>query len=80
MRPDQRKRVVRPLNKTCPFCDAKLTPDYKDPRMMKSYMTEKGKLLSRLRSGLCLTHQRALTIGVKKARFMSLLPYVSMTH
>lgn len=78
--PIERKRIQRPVNKPCSFCETKTVPDYKEPRVLKPFMTDKGKIVSRLRTGICLSHQRGLTIAIKRARYMALLPYVSLAR
>lgn len=70
------QRRERPVPKNCSFCKAKSEPDYKDPTALMRFITERGKLLSRSRTGLCSKHQRAVTREVKRARFMALLPFV----
>jgi len=62
----------------CPFCEQDIQPDYKDVRTMKSFMTDKGKIVSRSRTGVCQKHQRELSTAIKRARQIALLPYVSV--
>jgi small subunit ribosomal protein S18 len=50
--------------------------DYKDVAGLKKFITNQGKLMSRKRTGLSAAAQRALSVAVKRARFMGLLPYV----
>ncbi len=70
------KRRERPVAKNCPFCAAKTEPDYKEVGVLGKYITERGKILGRARTGLCARHQRAITIAVKRARHVALLPFV----
>jgi small subunit ribosomal protein S18 len=70
------KRRERPVAKNCPFCATKTEPDYKDTGILGKYITERGKILGRARTGLCARHQRAITIAVKRARHVALLPFV----
>lgn len=68
----------RPKRKVCGFCaDKTATIDYKDVLKLKRYTTERGKILPRRISGNCAKHQRAVTIAVKRARAVVLLPYTS---
>ena len=72
---DKRRRFqVR--RKVCRFCVDK-TPflDYKDVRTLRSFLTERGKILPRRISGNCSRHQRAVTIAVKRGRNIALLPF-----
>lgn len=63
--------------KVCSFCVDHLDEvDYKDVAKLKRYITEKGKILPRRQTGTCAEHQRALTVAIKRAREMALLPYV----
>jgi len=71
----QPKRFQR--RKFCRFCADK-TPfiDYKDVKVLRGYMTERGKLLSRKVTGTCSVHQRELTMAVKRARSIALIPFM----
>jgi small subunit ribosomal protein S18 len=65
--------------KVCRFCsDQDFILDYKDVRMMQSFVTEHGKIVPRRISGNCALHQRHLTTAVKRARNLALVGYVSM--
>jgi len=65
--------------KVCRFCsDNEFVLDYKDVRMMQSFISEHGKIVPRRISGNCSLHQRALTTAVKRARNLALVGYVSM--
>jgi small subunit ribosomal protein S18 len=50
--------------------------DYKDPKTLRYFITERGKIIPRRISGTCAKHQRALTQAIKRARTIALLPYV----
>ncbi|MGE5197271.1 MAG: 30S ribosomal protein S18 [Deltaproteobacteria bacterium] len=61
----------------CRFCaDKSKTIDYKDLRTLESFIKERGKIVSTRSSGNCARHQRLVSEEIKKARFLSLLPYV----
>ena len=63
--------------KVCTFCvDHSKEIDYKDVARLKRFITEKGKILPRRQTGTCAAHQRELTVAIKRAREMALLPYV----
>ena len=63
--------------KVCQFCaDKDKKIDYKDVETLKKYTTERGKILPRRISGSCAKHQREITVAIKKARHIALLPYV----
>lgn len=62
--------------KACRFCRNKIKAiDYKDIKMLESLTSEKGKVFSGRGSGNCARHQRMLAEAVKRARFVSILPY-----
>jgi small subunit ribosomal protein S18 len=65
--------------KVCRFCsDQDFILDYKDARMMQSFVTEHGKIVPRRISGNCALHQRHLTTAVKRARNIAIVGYVSV--
>ena len=72
-----KRRVVRRRKKVCVFCADKTNAgiDYKDVNKLKRYVSERGKILPRRITGNCAKHQRALTVAVKRARHISLMPY-----
>lgn len=59
----------------CRLCRAKAVVDYKDVVLLKRYISDRGKIAPRSRTGICAKHQRQLTTEIKKARFLALLPY-----
>jgi small subunit ribosomal protein S18 len=64
--------------RVCNFCIDKVeTVDYKEVGRLRKYITERGKILPRRISGNCAHHQRQLTIAIKRARQVALLPYSS---
>ena len=64
--------------KVCRFCsDRKLTIDYKDPRGLRYFVTETGKVIPQRISGNCAKHQREVTTAIKRARQLALMPYAS---
>ncbi len=70
-RPRKRKKV-------CNFCVDKVTSiDFKDSAKLRRYTSERAKILPRRTTGTCAAHQRQLTIAIKRARQIALLPYVA---
>jgi small subunit ribosomal protein S18 len=68
----------RAKRKICAFCADKVESiDYKDLMKLRKYLSEKGKILPRRISGSCAKHQRQLTIAIKRARHIALLPYTT---
>ena len=71
MRPRKRKKV-------CSFCVDKIEHiDYKDVARLRKCTSERAKILPRRISGTCAKHQRQLTVAIKRARHIALLPYIS---
>ena len=67
----QRRRV-------CQFCVDKIrVVDYKDFQRLRRYLSDRGKIEPRRKTGTCARHQRSLTTALKRGRYMALLPYVS---
>ncbi len=72
-----RRRTVRRRKKVCVFCaDKNAVIDYKDTNRLKKFVSERGKILPRRLTGTCAKHQRALTVAIKRARHIALMPYV----
>ncbi|NLP26805.1 MAG: 30S ribosomal protein S18 [Clostridiales bacterium] len=68
----------RPRRKVCAFCiDRADVIDYKDITKLRKCLTDRAKILPRRVTGTCAYHQRELTIAIKRARHIALLPYVS---
>lgn len=73
----RRKRRIFHRRKVCRFCaDSSLEINYKDPKSLRYFITERGKIIPRRLSGCCAKHQRTLTHEIKRARAIALLPYV----
>lgn len=67
--------------RVCRFCtDKELVIDYKDPKTLRNFVTERGKIIPRRIYGTCAKHQRELTEAVKRARQLALLPYSGSTQ
>ena len=86
VRPPQRSssgpRKKRPFQrrKVCRFCaDKQVSIDYKDPRTLRYFVSERGKIIPRRISGNCYKHQRQITEAIKRARNIALLP-IAGTH
>ena len=66
-----------PRRKFCSFCaDKAEVIDYKDPLKLRPYISSRGKIEPRRKTGTCAKHQRALAVAIKRARHLALLPYV----
>lgn len=72
MRRDRRK----PKRKVCSFCVDKIKcVDYKDVGRLKRFLSDRGKILPRRLTGNCAGHQRQLTVAIKRARLLAMLPF-----
>nr|MBQ4318062.1 30S ribosomal protein S18 [Clostridia bacterium] len=68
----------RRKKKVCAFCADKIDYiDYKDTNRLRKFISERAKILPRRITGTCAKHQRQLTVAVKRARHVALLPYIS---
>ncbi|CAA7599788.1 Ribosomal protein S18 family signature [Acididesulfobacillus acetoxydans] len=73
----KRERGRRPRKRVCSFCVDKVESiDYKETHKLRKYVTERGKILPRRISGNCAKHQRQVTLAIKRARSIALLPYM----
>ena len=73
----KRRGPARRRKKVCVYCaDKNAVIDYKDVNKLKRYISERGKILPRRITGNCAKHQRALTVAIKRARHIALMPYI----
>ena len=76
--PRRGKRNYVRKKKVCRFCVDKVDLiDYKKPEILQSFVQERGKILPRRMTGTCARHQRWLTIAIKRAQNIALLPFAS---
>ena len=74
----RRDRGRRPRRKVCSFCVDNVDHiDYKDVAKLRRFVTERGKILPRRISGNCAKHQRQVTVAIKRARNIALLPFTA---
>ena len=81
---ERTERAERPRNgrkgrrKVCRFCADKVEfIDYKDVARLRNYVSERAKILPRRVTGTCARHQRDLTVAIKRARQIALMPFIS---
>jgi len=73
-----RRKFLFRRRKFCKFCEEKVSYiDFKDVRLLQSYIPERGKILPRRTSGTCAAHQRQVMQAIKRARNIALLPYTT---
>ena len=71
----RRRGGIRRRKKVCVFCGKEKDIDYKDVALLRKYISERGKILPRRITGNCAKHQRELTVSIKRARHVAILPY-----
>jgi len=69
----QNKKSHQGRQKKCFFCEGKTAPDYKQVEVLRRFISERGRIISRSYSGVCAKHQRRLSREIKKARYLALL-------
>jgi small subunit ribosomal protein S18 len=73
-----RRKGRRPRRRVCSFCVDKVEAiDYKEIGKLRKYVSERGKIIPRRISGNCAKHQRQLTVAIKRARNIALLPFTA---
>jgi small subunit ribosomal protein S18 len=78
LRFDGRRRGRRKVDRF--LADKSLVIDYKDPSILKYFVTERGKIVPRRVSGLCAKNQRKITVAIKRARMIALMPFTTVNH
>lgn len=75
---DNRRGGRKGRRKVCGFCVDKVEAiDYKDIARLRRFLSERAKILPRRVTGTCAHHQRELTVAIKRARHLALIPYSS---
>ena len=77
-RPRRDRDVI--LKRDCKLCKDEIAIDYKQADLLKKFMTERGRILPRRYSGNCAKHQRQVTVALKRARNIAILPFTTATH
>ena len=73
---DFNPRFRKMRKKVCTLCsDKNFVLDYKNPEQLKKFINDKGKILPRRATGACAKHQRDITLAIKRARHIAILPY-----
>ncbi len=77
-RPERPRNGRKGRRKVCRFCADKVeTIDYKDVARLRNFVSERAKILPRRVTGTCARHQRELTVAIKRARQIALMPFIS---
>jgi len=77
----KKKRIIRKPVKTnapkkCFFCTEKKEPIFSDVATLNRFITDRAKIMPMLRTGLCSKHQKRITVEIKHARHLALLPFI----
>ena len=76
---DYNPRFRKMRKKVCPLCANKdLVLDYKNAEQLRKFINDRGKILPRRATGACAKHQRDITLEVKRARHIAVLPYTTL--
>lgn len=75
MIPKKTRKIRVPKN--CQFCNGKTEPYHLDAATLSKYMSERGRIIGRDRTGVCAKHQRRLAMAIKRARYVGLMPFVA---
>lgn len=72
----KKKTNFRETPKECYYCHEKKNPDFMEYDILRKFISERGKIQSRQRTGICSKHQRKLTLAIKRARLLAFLPFI----
>ncbi|MDD2823379.1 MAG: 30S ribosomal protein S18 [Candidatus Daviesbacteria bacterium] len=72
---ESRRQSAPRLKKVCQFCSNKTEPHYFDIVALRRFINDRGRIVTRTRSGSCAKHQRRITKEIKRARHLALLPF-----
>jgi len=74
----ERRRYPPSRRRSCFFCKEKIKEiDYKDADFLRRFLTGRGKIKARRKTGVCARHQRQLAVAIKRARHLALLPFTA---
>ena len=73
----RKPQIPKKSKKDCPFCKSKVVPDYKEYNELSKFISDRGKIIPSMYTGVCTRHQKYLGLAIKRARFLGLLPYTS---
>jgi small subunit ribosomal protein S18 len=80
-RPEGGKKRVYMRKRVCKFCqDPNLPIDYKNPKLLKYFISERGKMMPRRMTGTCANHQRKLKEAISMARHIAFLPFTTLSR
>lgn len=69
--------TVKAKKKVCYFCEASKEPTFTDSATLKKYVSDRSRIMPKIRTGACSRHQRKVTEQIKYARHLALLPFIT---
>lgn len=69
--------TVKKGKRVCPFCKDNSKPSYTDSVLLRKFMSDRSRILPRVKTGVCSKHQRGVTREIKHARHLALLPFIT---
>jgi small subunit ribosomal protein S18 len=78
-KPSRKPQIPKKSKKDCVFCKDKSAPDYKTYQDLEKFISDRAKMIPSIYTGTCSKHQKLLSIAVKRARFLGLLPYTAVS-
>ncbi|KKR11956.1 MAG: 30S ribosomal protein S18 [Candidatus Woesebacteria bacterium GW2011_GWA1_39_21] len=75
VRSSRKPQIPKKSKKDCPFCKDKSAPDYKKYNILQEFISDRGKMIPSVYTGVCTRHQKKLSESIKRARFLGLLPF-----
>lgn len=76
----KKRKMMRQEVREDYFAKNNVEPDFMDREVLSKYITERGKIVPRSRTGLSAKNQRKLTVAIKRARFLAILPYIAQAE
>ncbi len=73
----QKRVKLKPVKKNCVFCHEDREPDYKNYEELRRFMSDRGRIIGKARSGICHKHQKRIATQIKRARHLAYLPFVA---
>lgn len=73
----RKPKILKAVPRNCMFCEGKTVPMYREIETLRRFISERGKIQSHARTGICSRHQRRLSVAIKQARHLALLPFIA---
>jgi small subunit ribosomal protein S18 len=70
------KKKIRRSTTPCAYCVKGIEPDYKNTEDLSQYTAGRSRIVSRMTTGICQKHQKRMSRAIKRARYLSMMPYI----